>query len=57
MRRFIKIELTEKELSDILAKHFNLNPKKTDLTIHKYDSGNDPREQDYVTITVTGDSV
>jgi hypothetical protein len=49
-----KIELTEKELAKVLAEHFDLD-KDAKLEIYKYKADfNDPREQSYTKITLTG---
>ncbi len=50
-----EIEFSEKELKEVLAEKYGLDPNKSILTIYKYDAGNDPREHSYTTITIKGE--
>ena len=55
MKITTKIELTEKDLAEILAEKFNLDPAKTSVNVYKYDAA-DPRETSYVKVTVEGEA-
>ena len=50
-----KIELIEKEVLEIIAEKYNLNPETSTINVYKYDGGNDPREHSYTIITVEGE--
>lgn len=47
-----KISLTEKDLNEILAENYNLDPKTSVLNIYKYNG--DSREPSYTNITIEG---
>jgi len=50
-----QIELSEKDLHEILCKHFGLQEDKTVIDVYKYNADfGDPREHPYVKVTVTG---
>lgn len=50
-----KIELTEKDLAEIVAEKYGL--KNATISIYKYEADHrDPREMSYTTITVEGEA-
>lgn len=52
MKKEIKIELTEKELAEILAKHFGVSKESATVDVYRYNAdSSDPREQSYTKIT------
>ena len=50
-----KIELDEKDVLAIVAEKYNIKSEGATINIYKYESGNDPRERDYTTITIEGE--
>lgn len=52
MKKEIKIELNEKELSVILAEHFKVSKESASVNVYKSTGGNQ-REPDYTRITFT----
>ena len=49
------IELSEKDLKEVLCKYYGLQEEKSTINVYKYQADyRDPRERYYVSVTVTG---
>jgi len=49
------IELSEKDLKEVLCKYYGLQEEKSTINVYKYQADyKDPRERSYVNVTVTG---